>query len=181
MPILVEEEIGVQIGPATPPEEVLNNPVICVFNPLAVHATILDHALGTLRKKVDVLWQASFSRTWIDVGGIDETTYPALIAAKKPILIISEIDIFPGNEDSFLYGLEMLENLRNHQGLKDTPLIIISNERCLLLAQEEEPRERLGRLKISQFFTWGCLQGKPDEQKRLFDFVAKVLDFESKP
>jgi hypothetical protein len=172
MPVLELEEIGVETAKRRvdlPEDE--KRPVICVFDPIAVHAVIFDHALAELRDKIDVLWQAEFSRTLIDMGGISERTYPVLIAVKKPILLFSELEVIPG--EGYSWGIEMLQNLRR-AGLRDVPLFVISSASCLLKAFEEAGKE-LEELRVNQYFTWGGLERSPKEQKRLFDLVSQVL------
>lgn len=148
-------------------------PVICVFDSIAIHSVIFSHALGRLGDKIDILWQANFSRTCIGLGDIDEHTPPRLIAAKKPVLLVSELEIIPGEE--FSWGIEMLQNLRHTAGLGDIPLFVISNVNCLLKAHEGAGNE-LEKLKVNQFFTWTGLEKEAGMRKRLFDLVSKILD-----
>lgn len=177
MPVLELEEIGIKAERKHidfPEEE--RKPVICVFDPNTVHSVIFDHALAGLRDRVDIFWQVSFSQTWIEVGGVDEWTHFGLIAVKRPILLISELEVIPG--EGYKWGIEILQNLRRARCLEDTPLIVISNADCLLKVLGET-ESTLAKLKINQFFTWTDLEKEPREQQRLFDFVSQILAPES--
>jgi hypothetical protein len=167
MPILSLEGMGGGLI-GLPEEE--RKPVICVFDPMFVHAPILDLTLGGIREKVIILWQALFSTTWIDVGGVDEWTHGGLIAVERPVLLISELEVIPGG---YLYGIKMLKNLRCTSGLENVPLIVISGADCLLKAHNEAGK-KLAELKINQFFNWENLERKPKERERLFDFVSQI-------
>lgn len=174
MPVLELEGINVEAEREhvhLPGEK--KRPVICVFDPIAVHAVIFDHALAWLRDKVDILWQAGFSRTCIGLGDIDEHTYLGLIAAKKPVLLVSELEVIPGG--GYFWGIEMLKNLRRTAGLGDVPLVVISNVNCLLKAYEGAGNE-LGKLKVNQFFVWTGLEKEAGMRKLLFDLVSQILD-----
>lgn len=183
MPTLeLEEAIRIKKEfPDLPEEE--KKPVICVFDPIGIHALILGFVLGELLDQIEIFWQSQFSRTFIEMAGISEDVYPGLIAMKKPVLLASELEVTPP-EDAYgsthLFGIRMLQNLRHAVGLENTPLVVISNENCLAKAEKESGGE-LERLKIDGTFTWSDLESKPDEQKRLFDFVAQILGLEPKP
>ncbi len=176
MPVLVSEEVIVEPKKEKDLPKERKEPVICVFDPVGLHAIILGFALGEILDQAEVFWQSQFSRTHIDMGDISKGMYPSSIAAKKPVLLISELEVIPGEHLSgeCLYGIEMLQNLRNEAGLKNTPLMVISSDTCLTKAQEEF-RKELKELDIGWFFTWGCLESKPGEQKRLFSIVAEIL------
>lgn len=177
MPILeLEEAVETQRKPLDPAEE-KKKPVICVFDPIHIHDFILGFVLAELLDKVEIFWQSQFSRTYVELGGISEEMYPSLIAVKKPVLLISELEIIPGEH---LYGIEMLQNLRRAVGLKDTPLVVISNKNCLAKA-EEELRNKPKELKIDETFFWSDLESSPNEQERLFDVVSKILDLKREP
>ena len=176
MPVLELEEIGVETAKKRvdlPEDE--KRPVICVFDPIRIHVLILGFVLGEFLEQTEIFWQSQFSRTFIGMAGISEDVYPGLIAMKKPILLVSELEIIPGG---YPYGIEMLQNIRRTVGLKNTPLVIISNEDCLARAKAELGSE-LEELKIDRIFTWNDLQRKPGEQQRLFNIVLQILD--SKP
>jgi len=170
MPILRFEET-IRRGLYLPEEEI--KPVICVFDPIAVHAPILDYALAEIRKEVNVFWQASFSPVWIEAGGIDEWIDGDLIAVKRPILLISELQVVSG---SYLFGLKMLKSLRRAAGLRNLPLVVISDADCLLEVYDKAEKE-LKELRVSQFFNWQDLEKESEEQKRLFDFVSQIIGF----
>lgn len=179
MPVLKLEEIGIRAEREyvdLPEEE--KKPVIYVFDPMAVHAVIFDHALAGIRNKVDILWQARFSRTWIEVGGIDEWTHGGLIAVKKPVLLVSELEVIPG--EGYGWGVRMLQSLRSTRRLDSIPLIVISSANCSSEAYGEAGNE-LGKLKINQFFAWTDLEKEAKEQERLFDFVSQILGLEPEP
>jgi hypothetical protein len=146
-------------------------PLVCVFDPIAAHAPILDFALASLRDRINIFWQSLFSRLWIEIGGITEKMHRGLIAIKRPVLLISELEVVP---PGYSYGIEMLKNFRQTDRLKDTPLIVISSPDCLSKAFEEASKE-LKELRVSQFFNWKDLEKLPEEQKRLFDFVSQIL------
>lgn len=178
MPIL---ELGEVMGAGRKPVDLPKEgklPVICVFDPIAVHSVIFDHILAGLRDKVGILWQAGFSRTWIEVGGIDEWTHSGLIAVKRPVLLVSELEVIPG--EGYNWGIEMLQNFRRTAGLGDVPLIIISNANCLLRAHGGAGNE-LGKLRVNQFFAWADLEKESKEQERLFDFVSQILGLKTEP
>ncbi len=171
MPLaLVDSELVAERRRQSLPEE-MNKPVICVFDPVAVHSATFDRTLGELRDKVDIFWQAEFSRTCIEMGGIGEKIYPILIAVKKPILLVSELEIIPNESE---YGVEMLGNIRHTVELKDVSLIVISSPRCILKVFDGA-RDELGKLNVNQFFTWGELEKSQRGRNRLFDFVSQVL------
>lgn len=178
MPILELEEVTRTEKEFIDLPEEEKKPVICVFDPIAVHAVILDYALAGLRDKVDILWQAGFSRTWIDVGGIDERTHSGLIAVKRPVLLVSELEVIPG--EGYGWGIKMLQNLRCAKELGNTPLIVISSANYLLKAHGEAGNE-LGKLKINQFFAWRDLEKEAKERERLFDFVSQILSLKTEP
>jgi len=146
-------------------------PLVCVFDPIAAHAPILDFALAGLRDKINIFWQASFSPHWIEIGGITEEMHRGLIAIKRPVLLISELEVVP---PGYTYGIEMLKNFRQTDRLKDTPLIVISSPDCLSKAFEEAS-EKLKGLRVSQFFNWKDLEIEPKERERLFNFVSQII------
>ena len=150
------------------PEE---KPLVCVFDPIAAHAPILDFALAGLRDKINIFWQSSFSSFWIEGDGITEEMHRGLMTIKRPVLFISELEIIP---PGYTYGIEMLKNFRQADRLKDTPLIVISSPDCLLKAFEEASKE-LKELRVSQFFNWEDLEKEPKEQERLFNFVSQII------
>ena len=172
MPVLELEEIGVETAKKRvdlPEDE--KRPVICVFDPIRIHVLILGFVLGEFLDQTEIFWQSQFSRTFIETAGISKDVYPGLIAMKKPILLVSELETIPGE---YPYGIEMLQNIRRTVGLKNTPLVIISNEDCLARAKAESGSE-LEELKIDGIFTWNDLQRKPGEQQRLFNIVLQIL------
>jgi hypothetical protein len=150
------------------PEE---KPLVCVFDPIAAHAPILDFALAGLRDKINIFWQSSFSSFWIEGDGITEEMHRGLMTIKRPVLFISELEIIP---PGYTYGIEMLKNFRQTDRLKDAPLIVISSPDCLLKAFEEASKE-LKELRVSQFFNWKDLEKEPKEQERLFNFVSQII------
>lgn len=177
-PILIDGELVAERKPLILPEET-KKPVICVFDPVTEHAAILGRALAGIRDGVDIFWQAEFSRTYIGLGDIDELTHPGLIAAKKPVLIFSELEIIPGERCD--WGIEMLKNLRA-AGLENVPLAIITGTNNLLRALTSgDTVKKLGKLKVNQVFTWGGLQRAPKEQERFFDFVSQILGLKTEP
>ncbi len=184
MPVLGLEEIGIENERERidlPEDE--KKPVICVFDPIGIHAIILGFVLGELLDQIKIFWQSQFSRTFIEMAGISEEVYPGLIAMKKPILLVSELEVTPP-EDAYgsthLFGIRMLQNLRRAVGLKNTPLVIISNKDCLAKAEKESGNELEG-LKVNRTFTWNDLQSKSGEQKRLFDIISQILGLKQGP
>jgi len=154
-------------------------PVICVFDPVAVHAVIFDSALAGLRDRADVHWQASFSHTSIENGGIDGKTDSDLIAAKKPTLLVSELEIIPDGGCHF--GMKLMQNLRLVKSLKSTPLVVISNINYFQEVLQAELYNSFTDLRVDAVFFWGNLERKPDDQLRLFNFVAKILGLKREP
>lgn len=190
MPVLTLEEVETETESREVglPEEG-GKPVICVFDPNALHRQILEYALSKLLEKVKIFWQSRFSRTFIGMAGISEDVYPGLIAMKKPILIVSELEVIPGGG---YYGLEMLGNLRCCcSRLLKTPLMVISSKGWLEGIQREsmDNPEKLrtewtitwGDLWVDWTFTWGDLESSPQEQRRLFNVVSQILGLESGP
>lgn len=173
MPVLAQEEI---LLPEELLEEVAENneekkPVICVLDPIGLHATILGFVLGELLDRVEIFWVASFSRTFIGMNGINESLSPHLIAEKKPVLFISELEVIPGE---YSYGVEMLQNIRAEESLKNIPLVVISNKACFARATGESADD-LKKLGIIWTFTWDYLERSTVEQDRLFNIVFKIL------
>ena len=169
MPILIISDLEAKKKELNPLQE--KKPLVCVFDPIAAHAPILDFALADLRDEINIFWQSSFSSFWIENGGITEEMHRGLIAIKKPVLLISELEVIP---PGYTYGIEMLKNFRQTDGLKNIPLIVISSPDCLSKAFEEAGK-KLKELRISQFFDWKDLEIEPKEQERLFDFVSQII------
>jgi hypothetical protein len=169
MPVLAIPDLEAEEGGLNPPQK--KKPLVCVFDPIAAHAPILDFALAGLRDKINIFWQASFSPFWIENGGINEKINGTLIAEKRPVIFISELEVIP---PGYIFGIKMLENLRQINEFRDLPLIVISSYDCLSQAWEEAT-EKLKELRISQFFDWKDLEIESKEQKRLFNFISQII------
>jgi hypothetical protein len=168
MLILTISDLGVEKARLNQSQE---KPLVCVFDPIAAHALILDFALAGLRDKINIFWQSSFSQFWIENGGINEKINGALIAEKRPVIFISELEVIP---PGYTFGIKMLQNIRQTNGFGNLPLIVISSYDRLSQAWEKAAK-KLKELRISQFFDWKDLETEPKERERLFNFVSQII------
>ena len=123
MPTLeLEEFVEVQINPLDLLEE-NKRPMICVFDSIRVHELIFNFVLAELLGKINIFWIVPFFHTFMGLVGVNEI-YPHSIGMKKPVLLVSELEVIPG-EHSF--DIDILRNLRRAESLRNTPLVVISN------------------------------------------------------
>ena len=186
-PTLTLEKVVVKPNKERDQTEEERKPVIYVLDPNVLHRPTLEHILAGLLDKIEIIWHSQFSRTFIEIGGIDENTGPSSIALKKPALIISEGEIFPGE---CYYGLEMLGSIRQVRLLKPVPLMVISNKEWLERVKKESRinphalRAKCGfawnDLRVGWAFTWSGLVS-PTEQAELFDIVSEIIGLKPRP
>lgn len=186
-PVLTLEKVVVKPKKERDQTEEERKPAICVLDPNVLHRPTLEYILAGLLDKMEIYWHSQFSRTAIGMGGLNENTGPGSIAFKKPVLIISEGEVIPGE---CYYGLEMLGSIRQARLLKPVPLMVISSEEWLERVKKEsrinphELRAKCGfawnDLRVGWAFTWSGLVSST-EQAELFDIVSEIIGLKPKP